>query len=122
MAANDMRGDTFALHPPRSRPSSLTSIWNFSRRPKRQRVDGWLGVVRSSTRTKLPSCSKAYYPTTRAIHAGAKPCRFAGRRTRQLSYGERDQMLRDIYGVVENAGQKWEVLSDTFNLHSTPWR
>src|SRR5690606_27812108 len=34
----------------------------------------------------------------------------------QISYGERDQMLRDIYGLVENAGQKWEVLSDVFNL------
>lgn len=118
MTANDMRGDTFAFTSASLSPFELDIDLEFlpvGRSAKES--TGWLGVVRSSSRTKRTELfkgllSKLRAPFTQVRNLVASLAEEHG----QLSYGERDQMLRDIYGVVENAGQKWEVLSDTFNL------
>jgi two-component system, OmpR family, KDP operon response regulator KdpE len=118
MAANDMRGDTYAFTSASLSPYELDIDIEFlpvGRNAKES--TGWLGIVRNSARTKRADLfkgllSKLRAPFTQVRNLVASLAEEHG----QLSYGERDQMLRDIYGVVENAGQKWEVLSDVFNL------
>ena len=118
MAANDMRDDTYAFTSASLSPFELDIDLEFlpvGRNAKES--TGWLGVVRSSTRTNRADLFKGLLsrlraPFTQMRNLVASLAEEHG----QLSYGERDQMLRDIYGLVENAGQKWEVLSDVFNL------
>lgn len=118
MAANEMRDDTYAFTSASLSALELDIDLEFlpvGRNAKES--TGWLGIVRNSTRTKRADLfkgllSKLRAPFTQVRNLVASLAEEHG----HLSYGERDQMLRDIYSVVENAGQKWEVLSDVFNL------
>lgn len=118
MAANDMRGDTYAFTSTSLSPFELDIDFEFlpvGRNAKES--TGWLGIIRNSTHTKRADLfkgllSKLRTPFTQVRNLVMTLAEEHG----QLPYGERDQALRDIYTVVEEASQKWEVLSDVFNL------